>query len=50
MNNKEVVHPNDDVTDDDYSNIKDHATQHNRSTETIVFTLLLIINYNQTLI
>ena len=28
MNNKEVVHPNDDITDDDYSNIEDHETQH----------------------
>ena len=28
MNNKEIVHPSDDLTNDDYSNIEDHETQH----------------------
>ena len=28
MNNEEVVHPSDDLTDDDYSNIEDHENQH----------------------
>ena len=27
MNGKEVVHPSNDLIDDDYSNIEDHATQ-----------------------
>ena len=27
MNNKKIVHPSDDLTDDDYSNIEDHKTQ-----------------------
>ena len=31
MNNKEVVHPSDNLTDDDYSNIEDHETQHERT-------------------
>ena len=28
MNNKEVVHPSDDLKDDEYNNIEDHETQH----------------------
>ena len=31
MNDKEVVHPSDDLTDDDYNNIEDHKTQHKRT-------------------
>ena len=29
-NYKEAVHPSDDLTDDDYRNIEDHETQHQR--------------------
>ena len=28
MNDKEIVHPSDDLTDDDYSIIKDHEIHH----------------------
>ena len=28
MNNEEIGHPSDDITDDDYNNIEDHKTQH----------------------
>ena len=28
MNNTEAVHPSGDLTNDDYSNIEDHETQH----------------------
>ena len=28
MNDKEAVHPNDDLTDDNYSNIEGHENQH----------------------
>ena len=28
MNDEEAVHPSDDLTDDDYSNIENHETQH----------------------
>ena len=31
MNNKQVVHPSDDLTDDNYDNIEDHETQHERT-------------------
>ena len=31
MNNKEAVHPSGDLTDDDYNNIEDHETQHERT-------------------
>ena len=30
MNNKKAVHPSGDLTNDDYSNIEDHETQHER--------------------
>ena len=30
MNNEETVHPSGDLTDDDYSNIENHKTQHKR--------------------
>ena len=32
MNDKEVVHPSDDLTDDDYSSIEDHGIQHEHYT------------------
>ena len=28
MNDQEAVHPSDDITDNDYSNIEYHETQH----------------------
>ena len=49
MNNKEAVHPSNDLTDDDYSNIEDHETQHEQTDQKKDFTLLLIMNYNQAL-
>ena len=30
MNDEKAVHPSGDLTDDDYSNIEDHETQHER--------------------
>ena len=48
--NKEVIHLSDDLTDNGYSNIEDHETQHERTNQTIVFILLLIMNYSPALI
>ena len=31
MNTKKVVNPSDDLTDDDYNNIKDHENKHKRT-------------------
>ena len=31
INSKEVVHPNDDLTEQYYSNIEDHGTQHEQT-------------------
>ena len=41
MNNKEAVHPSDDLTDDDYSNIKDHKTQHEQTNQKNSFYTLI---------
>ena len=35
MNDEEVVHLSGDLTDDDYSNIEDHETQHTHSFYTL---------------
>ena len=34
MNDKEVVHPSDDLTDDNYSNSEDDKNQHKRTNQT----------------
>ena len=41
MNNEKAVHPSDDLTDDDYRNIKDRETQHKRINQhNSVYTLV----------
>ena len=35
MNDKEAVHPSGDLTDGEYSNIKDHETQHKQTNSTL---------------
>ena len=46
MNNEEVVHPSDDITNDDYNNIETMKLNTNGPTETIVFIPFLITHYN----
>ena len=41
MNDKEVVHPSDDLTDDDYNNIEDHETQHKWTNRNNSFYILV---------
>ena len=49
MNNKEAIHPSGELTDDDFSNIVDHKTQHERINQNNIFILLLKTNYNRAL-
>ena len=44
MNNKEVVHPSGDLTDDDHNNIEDHETQHKRTSRNNSFYHVGVIN------
>ena len=41
MNNEEAVHPSDDITDDDYSNIEYHETQHEQTNRNNSFYILV---------
>ena len=48
MNKEEAIYPSDDLTDDDYSNIEDHETQHEWTNQNNnIYILLLRTNYNQ---
>ena len=47
MNDEEAVHPSNDLTNDDYSNIEDHETQQEWANRKIMYILLLKKNYNQ---
>ena len=49
MNDKKVVHPNGDLTDDNDSNIEDHETQHKWINRNNSFMLLLKANYSRAL-
>ena len=46
INKEKVAHPRDGLTNDNYSNIEDHEIQQEQTNQIIVFTLLLITNYN----
>ena len=41
MNNKEAVHPSDDLIDDECSNIEDNETQHKRTNQNNSFYTLI---------
>ena len=41
MNNREAVHPSDDITDDNYSNIDYHETQHKQTNQNNSFYTLV---------
>ena len=41
MNNKKVVHPSNDLTDDDYSSIEDHENQHEQTNQNNSFYTLV---------
>ena len=41
MNDEEVVHPSDDLTDDDYSNIEDHEIQQEQTNRNNSFYILV---------
>ena len=41
MNNEEAVHPSDDLTNDDYSNIENHETQHKQTNRNNSFYTLV---------
>ena len=40
MNDDKVVHPNDDLTDDDYNNIEDHEIQQGQTNRNSFYTLV----------
>ena len=41
MNKEQVVHPSDDLTNDDYNNIEDHGTHHQRTNQNNSFYTLV---------